>query len=228
MEAMAYDARLTDAEVAEWREFGRSRRYADGDRLMWEGAPAVEALLVTAGRVKVTSTAENGREVVLAYREAGEVFGEIAALDAGPHSATVIAIGEVTAWSLTKDRFLAFLGRHPRVAVALLMVMIRRLRQADAQRLNYRARSVIERMAERLATLSEHWGEDVGGGRRRLTVRVTLPELGAAVAAGPDSAVKALARLRVLGAVSTDADHRFVIEDAALLAAIAAGHRVES
>ncbi|MEU0931725.1 Crp/Fnr family transcriptional regulator [Embleya sp. NPDC005971] len=219
---------MSAEEVAEWRRTGRPRRYADGDRLMREGEPAAEALLLTAGRVKVVSTAEDGREVVLAYRHPGEVFGEIAALDGGPHSATVIAIGDVRAWSLTTDQFLRFLNRQPKVAISLLMVMTRRLRQADAQRLNYRARSVLERMAERLLTLSEQCGEEVGDGRRRVAIRVTMPELGASVAAGRESAVKSFARLREMGAVSVDTARRFVIEDAELLARLAAGRAGES
>ncbi|MET7301745.1 Crp/Fnr family transcriptional regulator [Embleya sp. NPDC005575] len=228
MAAQTYQERLGAAEAAEWRRIGRVRRYTDGDRLMREGEPATEALFLAAGRVKVVSTAEDGREVVLAYRQPGEVFGEIAALDRGPHSATVIAIGDVSAWSLTTDQFLLFLDRQPRVAISLLMVMTRRLRQADAQRLNYRARNVLERMAERLLTLCEQCGEEVGDGRRRVAIRVTMPELGASVAAGRESAVKAFARLREMGAVSVDPARRFVIEDAELLARLAAGRAGES
>ncbi|MGC0421536.1 Crp/Fnr family transcriptional regulator [Embleya sp. AB8] len=223
-----YDERLGAAEVAEWQRIGRVRRYADGDRLLSEGEPAREALLLAAGRVKVVSSSADGQDVVLAYRRPGEVFGEIAALDGGPHSATVYAIGDVLAWSLTADQFLHFLERQPRVAITLLLVMSRRLRQADGQRLNYRARSVLERMAERLLSLAEQCGEDAGGGRRRVAIRVTMPELGASVAAGRESAVKAFARLREMGAISVDPGRRFVIEDPELLASVAAGRARES
>ncbi|WP_436775761.1 Crp/Fnr family transcriptional regulator [Yinghuangia sp. YIM S09857] len=202
--------RLTAAEVEAWKAQARLRRYADGEALMSQEEPAEHALLLTSGRVKVLSSSEDGLDVVLAYREPGEIFGEMALLDGGVHSATVYAIGPVEVWAMPPDRFLGYLERQPRVSVTLLLVMIRRLRQADTQRLRYRARSVVERVAERLLHLAEQCGVQTGEGIR-LEMRLTYPELAAAVAASRESAVKAVASLRAAGVLVAGPDRRFVI-----------------
>lgn len=204
--------RLTDAEIDDWKAQARLRRYADGQALMSQGEPAEHALLLTGGRVKVLSSSDNGLDVVLAYREPGEIFGEMAVLDRGVHSATVYAIGSVEVWAMSPERFLGFLERQPRVSVALLLVMIRRLRQADTQRLRYRARSVVERVAERLLHLAEQCGVRTREGIR-LEMRLTYPELAAAVAASRESAVKAVASLRTAGVLASAPDRRFVITE---------------
>jgi len=214
--------KLTAAEVEAWQALGQLRRYADDEALLREGDHAERALLLTSGRVKVVTVAEDGQGVVLAYREAGEIFGEMSVLDRGVHSATVRALGPVEAWSVSPERFVTFLEGHPRVAVSLLLVMARRLREADEQRLRYRTRSVIERIAERLLYLAGQCGEPTRGGIR-LGMRLTGADLASAVAAARESQVKAVKRLRDMGAITTDAQHHFVIVDQDLLRRVADG-----
>ncbi|MDI2132557.1 Crp/Fnr family transcriptional regulator [Yinghuangia seranimata] len=212
--------RLTAAEIDEWKVQGRERRYGDGQVLMRQGDPAEHGLLLTAGRVKVVASSEDGHDVVLAYREPGEIFGELAVLDGGTHSATVYAIGPVEVWAMSPEGFLSYLQQQPRVSVALLLVMIRRLRQADTHRLRYRAQTVVQRVAERLLHLADQCGVQTREGIR-LEMRLTYPELAAAVAASRESAVKAVASLRSAGALATGRDRRFVITEPDLLRRIA-------
>jgi CRP-like cAMP-binding protein len=214
---------LTAGERAQWRELGQARRFGDGEVLLREGESARRVMLLVGGRVKVVTSTDEGAEVVLAYREPGEVFGEMAALDGGEHSASVIAVGPVETWALSPERFEVFLERHPRVCRAMLMVMVHRLRQADRQRLEYRARSVTERIAGRLLFLSGQVGEPMADGGVRIGIRLTLPELAATVAAGRDMTVKAMSRLRALGVVTTDAAHHFILPDLEALRAVAEG-----
>ncbi|UGQ13545.1 Crp/Fnr family transcriptional regulator [Yinghuangia sp. ASG 101] len=222
MEQPHLAAELTASEVEAWKSVGRLRRYVNGDALLREGHPAEHALLLTEGRVKVFARSEDGLDVVLAYRESVEVFGEMAVLDGGVHSATVEAIGPVECWSLSPAQFMAYLERYPRLCIALLMVMVHRLREADAQRLRYRARTVVERIAERLLHLSARYGTSSPQGTR-LDMRVSLPELAAAAAAARESAVKAVRYLRETGAITTDRSRHFVITDRRLLEEIADG-----
>ncbi|MEH0416088.1 Crp/Fnr family transcriptional regulator [Streptomyces sp. B21-083] len=214
---------LTADERAQWRELGQVRRFGDGEVLLREGENARRVMLLVGGRVKVVTSTDEGAEVVLAYREPGEVLGEMAALDGGEHSASVIAVGPVETWALSPERFEIFLDRSPRACRAMLMVMVHRLRQADRQRLEYRARSVTERIAGRLLFLSDQVGEPMTDGGVRIGIRLTLPELAATVAAGRDMTVKAMSRLRALEVVTTDAAHHFVLPDLEALRAVAEG-----
>jgi CRP/FNR family transcriptional regulator, cyclic AMP receptor protein len=78
---------LTAGERAQWRELGQVRRFGDGEVLLREGESARRVMLLVGGRVKVVTSTDEGAEVVLAYREPGEVLGEMAALDGGEQTA---------------------------------------------------------------------------------------------------------------------------------------------
>jgi CRP-like cAMP-binding protein len=94
--------------VASWQTF------APGATLMTEGEQADLVIVIFGGRTKV-STAEDGRERVLAVRGLGEVVGERAALQAGVRSATVTALDMVWALVVPSEDFVGFVRDHPRV-----------------------------------------------------------------------------------------------------------------
>lgn len=213
---------LSAAEQRAWQAAAHARRYRDGDVLLREGEPARCVLLVQAGLVKVQAVSHDGQVVLLAIRGPGEILGEISALDGGGHSATVAALGEVRAASLSRGAFLDFLQDFPRVSVALLVRMSQRLRESDGQRLEYGTRASIERLASRLLDLAERYG-DTGDRGIRLTVHLTQGELAESIAASRESVVKALRRLRASDAVELDADGHLVLRDLSLLRDIAAG-----
>jgi len=62
----------------------------------------------------------------------GDFFGEMALLDGEPRSATVIAHTEVLALMIERARFLKLLQAEPKVALAIMTTLTRRLRTAGA------------------------------------------------------------------------------------------------
>src|SRR3712207_9044949 len=70
----------------------RRRSFRRNEVIMHRGDPAGALHVIRAGRVKITLPSEEGDETVLALLGAGACFGEIAALDGGPRSATVTAV----------------------------------------------------------------------------------------------------------------------------------------
>ena len=178
------------------------RTFARGQALFHEGQLADRVLILRAGRVKVTATTSNGREVVLAFRGPGELLGDQAALDGLPRSATISAVEPVQALSLSAEAFRSFLAAHPSVALTLLGMLSRRLRDADAKRIEFSAFTTIERVAARLLELSERFGHEEGG-----SIRIGLPlsqeELAGATGASIESVGRALQTMRALKCIET-------------------------
>ncbi|KWW98822.1 Transcriptional regulator [Carbonactinospora thermoautotrophica] len=180
-------------------------------------------LLIDSGQIKIATRGSTGREVLLAIRGPGEIVGEIAALDGNEHSATVTAMGEVRAYALTPAEFLDFLHRHPRLSVGLLLLMIRRLREADRQRLEYGVLPVTGRIASRLLHLAERYGEPAADGGVRIALRLTRAELADSVPASPKAVALGLRELYAASVLDSDARHHFVIRDLDALRALASG-----
>ena len=63
---------------------------------------------------------------------AGSFVGELALLDNGPRSATVLAEGDVLALTITRARFRKLLQAEPSIAIGIAEELARRLRSVQA------------------------------------------------------------------------------------------------
>jgi CRP-like cAMP-binding protein len=191
---------LTPDEVEALYAAGRPRHWERGATLLSEGDTAEWVLVLTSGRVKVSSHTESGTEVVLAIRGPGALLGDMSALDGGPRSGTVTALEPVE--GIVVGDFASFLHRHGRIAVLLMKLVIGRLRDADRKRIEYGAFDTTGRVATRLVELAERYGERTNGG-----VRVALPlsqdELAGWTGASREAVSKALRSLRDRGLIET-------------------------
>ena len=103
---------LTPAESDALEDMGEPRGYPAGEVIFEQGGTADCVLLVRTGRVRVTVTAGDGEDIVLAGTALDEVRGLVIPLRA----------------------FRGFLMEHPRAALSLLELMSRRLREAEVAR----------------------------------------------------------------------------------------------
>ena len=95
---------------------------------------------IVRGRVRVTSFSPGGRQVTFHDVAAGEMFGDLAAIDGKPRSADVLALDEVLLASLNAEAFRDLVAAEPLVCDRML------------QRLADQVRGLSERVIE-LSTL---------------------------------------------------------------------------
>lgn len=191
-----------DHEVAEL--LGVRRRWAAGVTLLHEGERTDHVLWLEVGRVKVSSSAPTGKQVVLAIRGPGDLLGEFSAIDGRARSATVTTISEVTALILSGPAFRRMLISDGKVTFELLRMVLKRVRESDAHRLEFGVLSTQERVNKLLLDYIEHYGRTA---RARSAVMISLPlsqtEMAQAVGASREAVTRALKHLRDLGVVRT-------------------------
>ena len=108
------------ADIADEMEF------APGDVICKEGDSGLGLQLIVEGEAKVEVKGKTRRKM-----GSGMFFGDIALLDGGPRSATVIANAETTVLTVPAWSFQALLKQQPAIAVKMLPVLAHRLRTAD-------------------------------------------------------------------------------------------------
>jgi CRP/FNR family transcriptional regulator, cyclic AMP receptor protein len=96
-----------------------------GDRVFAEGETGDALYMVMAGTVRV-----HREERLIAELGEGECFGEMALLDASPRSASVTALTEVSLLRISREDFQELLTDRPDVALGVIRVLTRRLRDA--------------------------------------------------------------------------------------------------
>jgi CRP/FNR family transcriptional regulator len=109
------------------------RTYKKGETIVKEGEQAVAFFIITSGKVQVAQAAASKNAQVLATLGPSEAFGEQALLDGGMRAATVKTIEDTTCLVMSRWDFVAELQTNPHMAVAMLPVLSRRLRNVEAK-----------------------------------------------------------------------------------------------
>lgn len=104
----------------------RRARYEKGSVIFREGDSGDELLIVTHGTASAYLQLPQ-MNVRLASFAPGTMFGELALLDEGPRSATVIADEELVCYALSKANFAVLAAKAPAVAIRLVAAIGREL-----------------------------------------------------------------------------------------------------
>ena len=193
---------LSQEQVDALRAIGRTRRYVSGERLFHEREPGDAVLVLQSGRVKLSSITDGGREALLGIREPGELIGEMSAIDAAPRSATATAMEPVEVLALSSQAFTAYLERTPGVALVLVRVLNRRLRDADRKRAEFLAQDTVGRVSSRLVELADRLGQ-TGDGGTHIDLAITQEDLAGWTGSSREAVIRALRTLRELGWIET-------------------------
>ena len=104
----------------------KERHFAKGETVIHEGSGAAAFFIIDSGEATVSS-----KGVALNTLGPGDHFGEIALIDGGPRSATVVAATDLVCYGLTFWEFRPLVERNGTIAWKLLQALARRLRAAE-------------------------------------------------------------------------------------------------
>ena len=110
-----------------------TRQFGKGAVIVKEGDQAIAFYLMRSGRAEVVKGAEGSSPRVLNTVGPGDFFGEMALLDGYLRSASVRALEDTECLVLSRWDFLAELRSTPSIAVQMLPILSRRLREVESQ-----------------------------------------------------------------------------------------------
>ena len=179
---------------------GTLQQIAAGETIIIEGAThPIEVFLLLQGSVKVTSSTEDGHTILLSIRGAGEVVGELAALDGSPRLATVSTVRPCVVRRIGPREFRRFLDENPDADRAVTRTVTGKLRNATWHRVE-NGSPVPTRVARSLLMLARVHGRPSPEGT--VIPDVTHPDMAGLVNASERTVQKALAELRHSGVIS--------------------------
>lgn len=176
------------------------RRFSRGEQVLRAGAAGDHVAVVLSGQVRLFALGAEGREVTLALRGPGELLGEMAALGGQRRTATAVAVEDVEAGVMSAARFRGFLHDHPDAALVLIRTLVRRLTEADRDRIDLATQDSVGRVAKRLLELSVRQPQ---GNRAGVELAITQEELASWTGATRETVSRALRVMRELGWVAT-------------------------
>jgi pyruvate,water dikinase len=121
-------AELDDAERAQIARLFKERRFAAGEAVIREGTGGAAFFLIESGSAIVQVGGEERGTL-----GPGDYFGEIALIDNGPRSATVLAASDMVCLGITYWDFRPLVQENGMIGWKLLQSMAGKLREAEQQ-----------------------------------------------------------------------------------------------
>jgi CRP-like cAMP-binding protein len=201
--------------------FATERSFPQGTTIFHKGDPGSSLMAVLRGRVRISSFAANGQEVMFTVVDRGGVFGELALMDGRERSASAVAMEDCTLLVIDRRDFLPFLKNNPEVAVRLIGVLCDYVRRISDTVEGLAVLDLPGRLARLLLRLSQSHGRPSEGGVR-IDLKLSQADMGALVAASRES-VNRLLRLWQDQELLGMSDGRITIRDAKGLSDYASG-----
>jgi CRP/FNR family transcriptional regulator, cyclic AMP receptor protein len=125
-------AGLNEKELVTLVDDLRLKEYKRDEIIFRQGDESREVYLVLQGKVRIYKISPSGDETSIDIFAVRDIFGEFAALDNEPRSATAKAVGPVTLLTMSQERFLFHLRATPTLALNLARVLSLKLRWTSA------------------------------------------------------------------------------------------------
>jgi CRP-like cAMP-binding protein len=140
------------------------RSYNNGAIVFSQADPGDALYGVITGKIRISASSRNGREVFLNIMEPGDTFGEIALLDGRPRTATASAIAPSALIIVTREHFLPLLEREPKLASHVIQLLCERIRWTSGLAEESALLGVPARVARRLLSLAKLHGRETPSG----------------------------------------------------------------
>jgi CRP/FNR family cyclic AMP-dependent transcriptional regulator len=182
-----------------------------GDRLYDEGDIDDQLYIVIEGKVKLTRTSSDGREVLVRVQGPGDMFGELAMFDPTYRTSNASAITDARLAAIGHDDLRQVLLDRPAIALLLLRDLAQRLRVITDANTNLIFTDVPGRVAKALLELAGKFGTAQEDGIH-VSHDLTQEELAQLVGASRETVNKALADFATRGWIQLSAKSVLLID----------------
>lgn len=193
------------AENATWKV------YASNAIIFWEGDVESNLFYLQYGLLKVLKSSPDGREQVLKFIEAGEIFNEVGVLAKRPNPATAVALEESGIWLIPRHALEEILLAHPQTAMQVIENMADKIIELVTLAADLSLKTVEARFAKLLLEQAE--GNVIE--RRRWTNQT---ELASRLGTVPDVLSRVIRELTKAGLIEMDKQSIRILDRAGLSA----------
>ena len=185
-----------------------TQRFPADATIFERGDPGNSLMAVVSGRVNITVTLAEGRELVLNVMRPLDFFGEIAVLDGKERTASATAL-EVTELLIVRARdLLPLIRKNADVSFRLIELLCGRLRATSRQVEEMQFHGLETRLARCIVQLAASDGVAIARGRR-INVKLSQSEIARLVGASRENVSRQLAEWQREGWISREG--RFLV-----------------
>lgn len=126
-------AALSPVDLKQVAALAEEETFNDGEEIAHEGEVGDVMFVIVSGEVKVCSQ-QDGREMEIARRKAGDYVGEMSIIGREPRMASLVAVGDVRTLCIDQKSFESLIRERPDVSLAVMRVLGQRLKEASLKK----------------------------------------------------------------------------------------------
>jgi CRP-like cAMP-binding protein len=167
------------------------------------GDPGQSVYFVNGGRVKISKVTRDGKELTLAYRGPGEIFGELVLIDGGPREEMAEAMENALITEVPRDDFEKLLQKEGMIGYRLTKIVAQRRREVENKIEQLIFKDVNAKLAELLLRLASEYGiEDSRG--TLVSLKITHQEMANLIGSTRETVSLTLSQFKRRGLIQTD------------------------
>ena len=171
---------LESSDLAELEQVSRVRDFSRKEAIYAPSDEGDSVLLVVTGRAKIYHLTADGKESVMGFIDAGEIFGELSALEPGPRGEFAEAMEASRIVAIPRRDFSRMLERRPELSLKLTRLIGLRRRSIERRLKSLLFQSHRDRLLNLLAELAEKYGQPSDCGTL-LTIRLSHQEIASVI-----------------------------------------------
>ena len=153
---------LNNESMQELRRITSMQDIPKNQPIYFPHEPSNAIFFLKKGRVKLTRTSNNGKEMILALVNKGEVFGEMAFLDEGERNDFATALDDCLVCAINKNEFKEFVERNPGLNVKITKLIGLKLKKYSERIEELVFKDAEQRVVSFLLRLADENGKQIG------------------------------------------------------------------
>ena len=151
---------LPEDQLSAIRQIAVEKQFNKGQTIFSEGDETKGFFVVVDGRVKIYKVSSEGKEQILHIFEPGQSFGEVTVFTGQQLPANAQTLSKTRILLFPRSAFVDLITANPSLALNLLAIMSKKLRQFAAQIENLSLKEIPARLASYLIYLAEEQGTE--------------------------------------------------------------------
>jgi CRP/FNR family cyclic AMP-dependent transcriptional regulator len=184
--------------------------FAAGDTILSHMDTSCDVYLILSGTVEVNLFSVNGRRITFSEKGAGQMVGELAAIDGQPRSAHVVAKTNCLTAAIAPDDFLQIIADYPSVTRYLQNHLVSQVRLLSERVFEFNALCVNNRIHVELLRCAQSAANE--GSRRTIIPAPTHAEIASRVSTHREAVTRELSRLTKDGLLEKAKEALIVVE----------------
>lgn len=191
---------VNDIEVRQLESLSRTRTFKRNERIYLPNDLADAVLLVAKGRVKIYHVTPDGKQSILNFIDAGELFGELSLFGSEDRQEFAEAIENTTVVLIPKAAMLSLMSSHARLCVGITKLIGVRRQRIERRLRNLLFRSNRERVIHLLIEMAEKYGTQSIDGLE-LGIKLSHQEMASTIGSTRETVTVMLGQLQSEGVI---------------------------